>query len=84
MRRRLSWSTASSATARRNKQDTASAHGEPLGEDEIADQESVRLADENSSFLVPEEARITCAAGICSRGKVARDYDGRQQYFASL
>jgi transketolase len=55
-----------------HKQDTAEAHGEPLGEEEI------RLAKrdygwpEDAKFLVPEAAREHFAAGIGARGEQAR------------
>ena len=51
-----------------NKQDTASAHGEPLGEDEV------RLAKRNygwpedAKFLVPDEVREHLHVGFGSRG----------------
>ncbi len=56
-----------------NKQDTHSAHGEPLGEDEI------RLAKKNygwpedAKFLVPEEVLDHFRSGIGARGQAARD-----------
>ncbi len=55
-----------------HKQDTAEAHGEPLGEQEI------RLAKrdygwpEDAKFLVPEAVREHFAAGIGARGEQAR------------
>jgi transketolase len=55
-----------------HKQDTAEAHGEPLGEQEI------RLAKrdygwpEDAKFLVPEAVREHFAAGIGARGGQAR------------
>ena len=55
-----------------HKQDTAAAHGEPLGEEEI------RLAKrdygwpEDAKFLVPEAVREHFAAGIGTRGRQAR------------
>jgi transketolase len=55
-----------------HKQDTAAAHGEPLGEEEI------RLAKrdygwpEDAKFLVPEAVRGHFAAGIGMRGAQAR------------
>jgi transketolase len=55
-----------------HKQDTAEAHGEPLGEQEI------RLAKrdygwpEDAKFLVPEAVREHFAAGIGARGERAR------------
>ena len=55
-----------------HKQDTAEAHGEPLGEQEI------RLAKrdygwpEDAKFLVPEAVREHFAAGIGARGVQAR------------
>jgi transketolase len=56
-----------------NKQDTAAAHGEPLGEDEI------RLAKrhygwpEDARFFVPDGAYQHFAAGIGERGRHARE-----------
>lgn len=56
-----------------HKQDTAAAHGEPLGEEEI------RLAKrsygwrEDAKFLVPEGVYAHFAAGIGTRGASARD-----------
>ncbi len=55
-----------------HKQDTADAHGEPLGDDEI------RLAKRNygwpedAKFLVPDGVREHFAAGIGARGAEAR------------
>src|SRR6266849_6582894 len=55
-----------------HKQDTAAAHGEPLGEEEI------RLAKrdygwpEDAKFLVPDAVRDHFAAGIGTRGPQAR------------
>jgi transketolase len=56
-----------------NKQDTAAAHGEPLGEDEI------RLAkrhygwSEDARFFVPDGVYQHFAAGIGDRGRHARE-----------
>jgi len=55
-----------------HKQDTAAAHGEPLGEEEV------RLAKrdygwpEDAKFLVPDAVRAHFAAGIGARGAQAR------------
>lgn len=55
-----------------HKQDTAAAHGEPLGEEEV------RLAKhdygwpEDAKFLVPDAVRAHFAAGIGKRGAQAR------------
>jgi transketolase len=55
-----------------HKQDTAAAHGEPLGDEEV------RLAKrgygwpEDSRFLVPDGVREHFAAGIGARGAAAR------------
>src|SRR6202011_4962911 len=55
-----------------HKQDTAAAHGEPLGEEEI------RLAKrdygwpEDAKFLVPDAVRDHFAAGIGTRGPQGR------------
>jgi transketolase len=54
-----------------HKQDTAGAHGEPLGEEEIRLVEGEYGRPEAAKFLVPEVAREHFAAGIGARGAQA-------------
>jgi len=63
-----------------NKHNTASAHGEPLGEDEIKLTKKAYGWDENSSFLVPDEARHYLRDALLSRN--GGDYDAWQETFA--
>jgi transketolase len=56
-----------------NKQDTHSAHGEPLGEEEIRLTKKAYGWPENEKFLVPDESRATFRDGIGKRGKAERD-----------
>jgi transketolase len=51
-----------------NKQDTSSAHGEPLGEDEIRATKRAYDWPEEAQFLVPDEVRERFATGIGARG----------------
>jgi transketolase len=51
-----------------HKQDTSSAHGEPLGEDEIRLAKRSYGWPEDAKFLVPDPVREHFAAGIGSRG----------------
>jgi transketolase len=51
-----------------NKQDTASAHGAPLGEDEVERTKRVYGWPEEATFLVPERARRHMS-GAVSRGR---------------
>ena len=55
-----------------HKQDTAAAHGEPLGEDEIRLVKRDYGWPETAKFLVPEAVREHFAAGIGARGGEAR------------
>jgi transketolase len=55
-----------------NKQDTAEAHGEPLGEDEIRLAKRSYGWPEDAKFLVPEGVYDHFAAGIGERGAAAR------------
>jgi len=55
------------------KQDTADAHGEPLGEDEIKAAKRNYGWPENEKFLVPEGVREHFAAGVGTRGGQARE-----------
>ena len=51
------------------KQDTASAHGEPLGEDEIRGAKKAYGWPEDAKFLVPDGVRERVRAGLGQRGK---------------
>jgi transketolase len=55
-----------------NKQDTAAAHGEPLGDDEVRLAKRAYGWPEDAQFLVPEGVREHFAAGIGARGAAAR------------
>jgi transketolase len=55
-----------------NKQDTAAAHGEPLGEDEVRLTKRSYGWPENAKFLVPDGVREHFAAGIGARGEAVR------------
>jgi len=54
------------------KQDTAAAHGEPLGEDECRLTKRAYGWPEDAKFLVPEGVRDHFTAGIGARGAAAR------------
>jgi transketolase len=56
-----------------NKANTHSAHGAPLGEDEIKLAKQFYGWPENEKFLVPDEVRQHFASGIGKSGKAARD-----------
>jgi transketolase len=55
-----------------NKQDTAAAHGEPLGEDEVRLAKRSYGWPEDSKFLIPEGVREHFAAGVGGRGGALR------------
>ena len=55
-----------------NRQDTAAAHGEPLGHDEIRLTKRVYGWPEEAAFLVPDGVREHFAAGVGRRGAAAR------------
>jgi transketolase len=55
-----------------HKQDTAAAHGEPLGEDEVRLTKRDYGWPEDAKFLVPDAVRAHFAAGIGARGAQAR------------
>ncbi len=55
-----------------NRQDTAAAHGEPLGEDEVRLCKRAYNWPEDAKFLVPDGVREHFAAGIGARGDAAR------------
>jgi transketolase len=54
-----------------HRQDTAAAHGEPLGEDEVRLTKRAYGWPEDAQFLVPEGVREHFAAGIGARGEAA-------------
>jgi transketolase len=54
------------------KQDTAAAHGEPLGEDEVRAAKRTYGWPEDAQFLVPDGVREHFAAGVGARGRAAR------------
>jgi transketolase len=55
-----------------HRQDTAAAHGEPLGEDEVRLVKRAYGWPEDAQFLVPEGVREHFAAGVGARGAEAR------------
>jgi transketolase len=55
-----------------NKQDTAAAHGEPLGEEEIRLCKRAYGWPEDARFLVPDGVYEHFAAGVGARGETAR------------
>jgi transketolase len=55
-----------------HKQDTAEAHGEPLGDDEVKLTKRAYGWPEDAKFLVPDGVREYFAAGIGARGAAAR------------
>jgi transketolase len=56
-----------------HRQDTAAAHGEPLGEEEIRLTKGAYGWPEDATFRVPEGVREHFAAGIGARGAAARE-----------
>jgi transketolase len=56
-----------------NKIDTAAAHGEPLGEDEVRLVKRGYGWPEDAQFLVPDGVREHFAAGVGARGAAARE-----------
>jgi transketolase len=56
-----------------HKIDTAAAHGEPLGEDEVRLAKRAYGWPEDAKFLVPDGVREQFDAGIGARGVAARD-----------
>ncbi len=60
-----------------NKQDTHSAHGEPLGEEEIALTKKAYGWDYEEKFFVPDEVRKNFRDGIGKRGEeMQKDWQG--------
>jgi transketolase len=55
-----------------HKHDTAEAHGEPLGEDEVRQTKRAYGWPEDAKFLVPDGVREHFGAGIGARGEQAR------------
>jgi transketolase len=55
-----------------NRQDTAAAHGEPLGEEEVRLTKRAYGWPEDAKFLVPDGVREHFAAGVGARGAEAR------------
>src|SRR5437867_11587650 len=64
-----------------HKIDTAAAHGEPLGEDEVRLAKRAYHWPEDSKFLVPDGVREHFAAGIVARGAAA--HKGWDDLFAA-
>ena len=55
-----------------NKQDTAAAHGEPLGDEEVKLAKRSYGWPEDQTFLVPEGVREHFAEGVGARGRTVR------------
>jgi len=55
-----------------HKQDTAAAHGEPLGDEEVLLTKRSYKWPEDAQFLVPDGVREHFAAGVGARGAAAR------------
>ena len=55
-----------------HRQDTAAAHGEPLGEDEVKLTKRAYGWPEDAKFLVPEGVREHFASGVGARGATSR------------
>jgi transketolase len=64
-----------------HKQDTAAAHGEPLGDEEVRLTKRAYGWPEGAQFLVPDGVREHFAAGVGARGAAARS--GWAALFAS-
>jgi len=65
-----------------HRQDTAAAHGEPLGDDEVCLVKRAYGWPEDAKFLVPDGVRAHFDAGIGARGAVA--HGAWDQAFAAL
>jgi transketolase len=66
-----------------HKQDTAEAHGEPLGPDEVRETKRAYGWPEDARFLVPDGVKERFAAGIGKRGAELREaWQGRLADFA--
>ena len=61
-----------------HKQDTSAAHGEPLGNEEVALAKRSYGWPEEAKFLVPDEVYRHFQDGVCARGRAARvEWDAR-------
>jgi transketolase len=72
-----------------HKQDTAAAHGEPLGEEEVRETKRFYGWPEDAQFLVPDGVRERFADGIGTRGRAMREeweslLDGYRREHGSL
>ncbi len=67
-----------------HKQDTAAAHGEPLGEEEVRETKRVYGWPEDAQFLVPDGVYEHFAAGIGERGAKLRSEWDQMLAHASL
>ncbi len=67
-----------------HKQDTAAAHGEPLGEEEVRETKRVYGWPEDAQFLVPDGVYEHFAAGIGGRGAKLRSEWDQMLAHASL
>jgi transketolase len=56
-----------------HKQDTAAAHGEPLGDEEVRETKRFYGWPEDAQFLVPDEVPKRFAEGVGARGSELRD-----------
>jgi transketolase len=56
-----------------HKQDTAAAHGEPLGEEEVRETKRAYGWPEDAQFLVPDGVKERFAEGVGARGKQGRE-----------
>jgi transketolase len=66
-----------------HKQDTAAAHGEPLGEDEVRETKRAYGWPEDAQFLVPDGVKERFADGIGKRGTEARaEWEGALAAYA--
>ena len=66
-----------------HKQDTAAAHGEPLGTEEVRETKRAYGWPEDAQFLVPDGVKENFAAGVGKRGAEARaDWEARLAAYA--
>ena len=66
-----------------HKQDTAAAHGEPLGEEEVRETKRAYGWPEDAQFLVPDGVKEHFAAGVGRRGAEARaDWEAKLAAYA--
>ncbi len=66
-----------------HKQDTAAAHGEPLGEEEVRETKRAYGWPEDAQFLVPDGVKEHFAAGIGKRGaELSRQWEARLAAYA--